>query len=153
MGVTTSRYRTFNENVIESQEELLGEVFFAFLAGGHIASMWEFWTLLCNIAITALVLGAIEEAICVQCCIPRIKARRLLGEVAEVVATDQEDTNVDDVLVTDSETASQDSKLTRQYISGLTALAELVKSAPPPYTPLYPTLPTSESTEDFALLQ
>ena len=115
--------------------------------------MWEFWTLLCNIAISILVLGAIAKAICVRCCLPRIRARRLLGEVAEVVATDQEETNVDDELVADPETASQDSELTRQYIAGLTALAELVESAPPPYTPLYPTLPTSESTEDFALLQ
>ena len=156
MGITTSRYRTFDENVVESREELLGGAFFAFLTGGHIASLWELWTLLCDIAITLLVLGMITKAICIRCCIPRFTMRRLQGEVAEVVDTQIEtieETNVDSTADADPETTSQDSELTRQYIAQLAVFSDLVESAPPPYTPIYPRLPTGDGYDNLAMTQ
>ena len=156
MGVTTSRYRTFDENVVESQEELLGGAFFAFLTGGHVASMWELWTLMCNIAVTILVLGTITKLICVRCCLPRIRARGLSEVVAEIVTTNEEtveQANEENPPVSDPETALQDSELTRQYIATLATLNELRESAPPPYTPIYPTLPIDDNLDDLELSQ
>ena len=88
MGISISEHRTLESNVIESREDFLGGAFFAFLTGGHVASLWEVWTLLCDIAITVYLTAALVRIIIVRCCLPRIRARRLAAE--EIAAVDVE---------------------------------------------------------------
>ena len=38
MGVSTDEHRSFESNVIESKEEMLGRAYFGFLFGGHVAN-------------------------------------------------------------------------------------------------------------------
>ena len=129
MGLSNDPHRSFDSNVIESKEHILGNAMFAFLFGGHVASGFELWSLAVNCVVSLMVLYIILRLV-YNCARPS----RSGGLVAQVTAEDgQEDSDPDDqpeapVCTT---TSAQTDRTPVTYVRD---------EVPPSYAPLYPKL-------------
>ena len=87
MGVSSTPHRSFDVNVKESKEEILGRSFMAFLFGGHVASGFELWSFVVNIIVSVMTAGLIG-----YCCFTKACRRhqQLYGKET-VNAIDQQD--------------------------------------------------------------
>ena len=147
MGIQSGPHHTFEKNVIESKENLLGNAFFSFLFGGHVASGFELWTLGANIAVTLMALGMIANCVRNQC------LSRRAAMIAAVNVDDCEDPDEDvEASLTQKDSSDQTSFKDYPIMDDLAEsylFQPLVPSAPstvstiPPYNPIYPSLPSS----------
>jgi len=83
MGIVNTPHNTVEENKVKSQERLLGKTFFSFLFGGHVASVYELWTLASNIIVTCTVL-TVTFHLLYRLCRAKLCPRRSTPLVAEV---------------------------------------------------------------------
>jgi len=76
VGVVSSPHYTLKKNKIETQEGILGNSYFSFLFGGHVASVYELWTMLANLIVTVASIVSISKKLCYHLCIKYICKRR-----------------------------------------------------------------------------
>ncbi|KAF6031854.1 hypothetical protein EB796_009859 [Bugula neritina] len=91
MGIQSNRHVSFENNVIESKENLIGNSWFAFLFGGHVASAFELWTLISNCLVTILSIALLGIFLYNRCC------QRKRNIVAAIDIEDTKDTPDNDV--------------------------------------------------------
>ena len=142
MGIVLDREQTLADNVIESKEELLGNAYFAMLFGGHVASGFELGILCCNIVLTLVVTSMILWNLVTRCCLPRYKRYK----EARMIAAVNVETGNDELEAVCSEGSNEeaDGENTDQVNQDDLSMPTST-SAPPPYNPIYPQLPTEEN--------
>lgn len=94
MGVATSPHKSFEENVVESKEEVLGRSFMAFLFGGHVASGFELWTLAVNVIVSVISIALLGYGCLLKCCIPRFGPSRESVNAIRAQNNDEEELEV-----------------------------------------------------------
>ena len=138
MGVSTDEHRSFESNVIESKEEMLGRAYFGFLFGGHVANGFEVWTLIVNCFVTLVVAAFIARKIWTRCLSDRITLRR------EIVAAADIEGQVDDDTIDEDEIEAGLQEDTPMFFDRdeqvMSNIAEI-----PPQAPLVPTAPSHVS--------
>jgi len=75
VGVASSPHHTLKKNRIETQEGIQGNSYF-FLFGGHVASVYELWTMLANLIVTIASVVFISKKLYYHLCIKYICKRR-----------------------------------------------------------------------------
>jgi len=76
VGVVSSPHHTLRKNRIETQEGILGNSYFSFLFGGHVASVYELWTMLANLIVTIATVAFISKKLYSHLCVKYICKRR-----------------------------------------------------------------------------
>jgi hypothetical protein len=167
MGIQSGPHETLEKNVVESKENLIGGAWMAFLTGGHVSSVFELWTLACN-CITSLIAVIILGAVLYRrCCTTRISrpiiaavdlesqctepdADQSMGEFSDCEEGGEEGENLRLVESGDPESGAGAARFVdHAEQTSFTDFPNMVTkelgdrskpSAPPAYSPLYPSL-------------
>ena len=167
MGIQSGPHETLEKNVVESKENLIGGAWMAFLTGGHVSSVFELWTLACN-CITSLIAVILLGAVLYRrCCTTRISrpviaavdlesqctepdADQSIGEFSDCDEGGEEGENLRLVESGDPESGAGAARFVdhaeqTSFIDFPNMVAKELgdrskPSAPPAYSPLYPSL-------------
>ena len=139
MGISTTKHRTMEENVIESKEELLGRAYMAFLFGGHVSSAFELWTFFVNLGVTLALALAILRCIFRRFCANRIRIFR--NATVAAVGTDENSEK-------DIEEAAEETPMFRDNSDVILTVQDMPDYGDYPGGGIQPTAP-SESITDY----
>lgn len=153
MGVQSGPYHTFEKNVIESKENLLGGAYFSFLFGGHVASGFELWTLASNILVSLITFGGLVSCLRRLCSFRKVSG--LVAAVGHTEGSTSGSTNeLSEIKAHELEPLCRDASdqtSFKEYVimadvergaqRTVTPSAPSTVSTIPPYTPIYPNLP------------